>query len=76
MTETRDANVTWLTQEAYDRLKHELDYLTGEGRIEIAAKIEAARDEGDLTRERRLPRGQGGAGQAGGPCPPAPADPP
>ena len=48
MTETRDANVTWLTQEAYDRLKQELDYLTGDGRIEIAAKIEAARDEGDL----------------------------
>jgi transcription elongation factor GreA len=48
VTETRDANVTWLTQEAYDRLKHELDYLTGDGRIEIAAKIEAAREEGDL----------------------------
>lgn len=48
MTETRDENVTWLTQEAYDRLKHELDYLTGDGRIEIAAKIEAAREEGDL----------------------------
>jgi transcription elongation factor GreA len=48
VTETRDANVTWLTQEAYDRLKEELDYLTGEGRIEIAAKIEAAREEGDL----------------------------
>lgn len=48
MTETRDANVTWLTQEAYDRLKTELDHLTGSGRIEIAARIEAARDEGDL----------------------------
>ena len=48
MTETRDENVTWLTQEAYDRLKAELDYLTGEGRIAIAKKIEAAREEGDL----------------------------
>ena len=48
MTETRDDNVTWLTQEAYDRLKAELDYLSGPGRIDIAKKIEAARDEGDL----------------------------
>ncbi len=39
---------TWLTQEAYDRLKSEYDRATTEGRIEIAKKIEAARDEGDL----------------------------
>ncbi len=48
MTETRDDTVTWLTQEAYDRLKSELDQLSGSGRIEIAQKIEAARAEGDL----------------------------
>ena len=48
MTETRDESVNWLTQEAYDRLKTEFDYLSGPGRIEIAKKIEAARDEGDL----------------------------
>ncbi|MDT0304539.1 transcription elongation factor GreA [Streptomonospora wellingtoniae] len=48
MTETRDDNVTWLTQEAYDRLNAELEHLTGTGRIEIADKIEAAREEGDL----------------------------
>ena len=48
MTETRDDTVTWLTQEAYDRLKAELDTSRGQGRIDIAAKIEAARDEGDL----------------------------
>src|SRR5258707_4374862 len=48
VTETRDDTVTWLTQEAYDRLKSELDYLSGEGRTEIAKKIEAAREEGDL----------------------------
>ena len=48
MTETRDDHVTWLTQEAYDRLKAELDHLSGPGRVEIAKKIEAARDEGDL----------------------------
>jgi len=43
-----DSNVTWLTQEAFDRLNAELDSLSGEGRIEIAKKIEAAREEGDL----------------------------
>ena len=39
---------TWLTQEAYDRLKGELDHATGPGRADIVAKIEAAREEGDL----------------------------
>jgi transcription elongation factor GreA len=39
---------TWLTQEAYDRLKAEYDRLSGEGRTSIAKKIEAAREEGDL----------------------------
>ena len=48
MTETRDDTLTWLTQEAYDRLRAELDHLSGPGRIEIAKKIEAAREEGDL----------------------------
>jgi len=41
-------NVTWLTQEAYDRLSNELGYLLGDGRLEMARRIEAARDEGDL----------------------------
>jgi transcription elongation factor GreA len=48
VTETRDDTYSWLTQEAYDRLKAELDHLSGPGRIEIAKKIEAAREEGDL----------------------------
>ena len=48
MTETREDTLTWLTQEAFDRLKAEHDYLSGPGRIEIAKKIEAAREEGDL----------------------------
>jgi len=39
---------TWLTQEAYDRLSTELERLKGEGRTEIAQRIAAARDEGDL----------------------------
>jgi transcription elongation factor GreA len=45
---TETTAVTWLTQEAYDRLKTELEHLSGEGRVEIAKKIEAAREEGDL----------------------------
>jgi transcription elongation factor GreA len=39
---------TWLTQDAYDKLNEELDYLSGPGRTEITARIEAARAEGDL----------------------------
>ena len=45
---TADASASFLTQEAYDRLKAELDHLSGEGRSDIAAKIEEAREEGDL----------------------------
>jgi len=48
MTESTDANVTWLTQEAYDRLQAELDHLSGPARIEISQRIGAARAEGDL----------------------------
>ena len=47
MTQTSD-NVTWLTQEAYNQLKAELEYLSGPARTEIAVKIAAAREEGDL----------------------------
>ena len=48
MSETATPTASYLTQEAFDRLKSELDQLSGEGRTEIAKKIEAARDEGDL----------------------------
>ncbi|MFF1906433.1 transcription elongation factor GreA [Kitasatospora sp. NPDC058218] len=47
MTQTSE-NVTWLTQSGYDQLKAELEHLSGPWRIEIAQKIEAAREEGDL----------------------------
>jgi len=40
---------TKLSQEAFDRLKNEHDDLTTRGRIEIAKKIEAARELGDLS---------------------------
>lgn len=42
------SETTWLTQEAYDRLRAEHEYLTGPGRTELAAKIDEARSEGDL----------------------------
>ena len=43
-----DTSVTWLTQDAFDRLTAELEQLSVEGRNEIAKKIESAREEGDL----------------------------
>jgi transcription elongation factor GreA len=45
---SQDTQVTFLTQEAYDRLAAELEELSTVGRIEIAKRIEAAREEGDL----------------------------
>lgn len=45
---TTESRETWLTQEAFDRRSGELEELTGHGRHDIAKKIEAARDEGDL----------------------------
>ncbi len=41
-------DITWLTQEAYDRLQDELADREGPRRQEIAKRIEAAREEGDL----------------------------
>lgn len=38
----------WLTQDAYDKLAAELDHLSGAGRAEVADRIAAAREEGDL----------------------------
>ncbi|MFM6971829.1 MAG: transcription elongation factor GreA [Rhodoluna sp.] len=46
MSETNEA--TWLTQEAYDRLASELEYLLTVARADIAKKIQEAREEGDL----------------------------
>jgi transcription elongation factor GreA len=42
-----DTQATWLTQEAFDRLKSELDELIA-NRPVIAAEINARREEGDL----------------------------
>ena len=41
-------NETWLTQEAFDRLKAELENRSGPLREEIKQRIAAAREEGDL----------------------------
>lgn len=38
----------WLTTEAYNKLKAELEHLSGPYRQEIIDRISAARDEGDL----------------------------
>lgn len=47
MSSTDDATVTWLTQEAYDRLSHELDELIA-NRPVMAKEINDRREEGDL----------------------------
>ena len=41
-----DQGTIWLTQEAYDKLRAELDDLKGPKRQEIIERISAARDEG------------------------------
>ena len=47
MTSTDDATVTWLTQEAYDRLSKELEGLIA-NRPAMAKEINDRREEGDL----------------------------
>ena len=49
MSQAAENATVWLTQEAYDKLNEELDYLKGEGRSTVSAKIAQARDEGDLS---------------------------
>jgi transcription elongation factor GreA len=47
-TMATETSVTWLTQDAYDRLVAELETLSTSARVDIANKIESARQEGDL----------------------------
>lgn len=42
------AEKTWLTQDAFDHLKEELEHRSTKLRQEIATKIDTARQEGDL----------------------------
>ncbi|MGA9746346.1 MAG: transcription elongation factor GreA [Nocardioides sp.] len=48
MTQSSDQNTIWLTQDAFDKLRQELDNLKGPVRQEIIERISSARDEGDL----------------------------
>jgi len=48
MTQSTEQGTIWLTQEAYDKLRTELENLKGPVRQEVIARISAARDEGDL----------------------------
>ncbi|WP_332642646.1 transcription elongation factor GreA [Aeromicrobium sp.] len=48
MTQPTETETIWVTQEAYDRLKQELEHLAGHVRADITAKIASAREEGDL----------------------------
>ena len=47
MTQTA-STASYLTEEAFERLQAELRELSGPGRVEIAKRIEAAREEGAL----------------------------
>ena len=42
-------DVVWLTRDAYDKLEAELDNLKNSGRQEVTDRIQAAREEGDLS---------------------------
>ena len=44
----RQADVQYLTQEAYDRLANELENLKTEGRERVSAQIGVAREHGDI----------------------------
>lgn len=48
MTQSTQPETIWLTQEAHDKLRAELEDLKGPKRQEIIERIAAARDEGDL----------------------------
>ena len=48
MTTETGQQTTWLTPEAHERLSATLEELRGPKRQEVVARIEAARDEGDL----------------------------
>ncbi|HRG68417.1 MAG: transcription elongation factor GreA [Saprospiraceae bacterium] len=43
------SNLNYMTQEGYDRLKHDLEQLKTNGRQEVAKAIAEAREKGDLS---------------------------
>ena len=48
MTQASEQGTIWMTQDAYDKLRSELEHLKGPVRQEVIGRIWAARDEGDL----------------------------
>ena len=48
MTQSSERSEIWLTQEAFDKLREELENLRGPVRAEVIERISAAREEGDL----------------------------
>ena len=42
-------DVVWLTPDAFNKLEAELDHLKSTGRPEVTARIQSAREEGDLS---------------------------
>lgn len=44
-----EQETVWLTRDAFEKLSNELDHLKTHGRPEVAARIAAAREEGDLS---------------------------
>jgi transcription elongation factor GreA len=48
LTDIDSTTQTWLTQDAFDRLQAELAEMEGPGRETVVARIQAAREEGDL----------------------------
>ncbi len=49
MAESDTDTTTWLSQEAYDRLREELEELKTEGREQVAREIQTAREHGDIS---------------------------
>ena len=43
------SNISYLTQEGYDKVKKELETMKSEGRADVAKAIAEARDKGDLS---------------------------
>jgi len=48
VTQSSERSEIWLTQEAFDKLREELENLRGPVRAEVIERISAAREEGDL----------------------------
>src|SRR4051794_41976235 len=68
-TPTVGSKVTWLTQEAFDRLQAELEHLSGPARTEATARIPAAGAEGELKENGGYPAAKDVGGEIDAPRP-------